>query len=108
MSSSTSTKRSAAGIRAKDEKKAQRLTALKWEQRVLRAAFASGIIGSLLFLASFSSEYWVWVKFPNSQFRNDTGRQMYYKTGHYHGLWKICRQEYHNFTEGKEAEHSKQ
>jgi len=89
-----------------DKRQKEQLLAL--EYRVLRVAFVLGIIAALLFIISFSTEFWVWVKFPTLELRNDTNREPlpFYKTGHYHGLWKICRQEFRNETAEFEEYHS--
>lgn len=72
---------------------------LQWERRLLYATFGVGLFGSLLLLIAISTNSWVTVTFPYSTLRNDSGRGgEFYKTGHYHGLWRICRQEYVNST----------
>lgn len=76
--------------RKKIEEKKTRL--LLWEKRLLLTAFGCGVLASVLFLVSYSSEFWVFVVLRHPQQRNDT-RGEFLKTGHYHGLWKICRQE---------------
>jgi len=79
---------------SKDEQK------LIWEGRVLYGGFGLGLFATLLLLISVSTDHWVDVKFPYSTPRNDTGRGgEFYKTGHYHGLWRICREEYVNNTD---------
>lgn len=66
---------------------------LVWEMRILYAAFATGVIATLLFFVAYSSEYWVYVSLKEPQQRSDE-RGEFLKVGHYHGLWRICRQEY--------------
>lgn len=68
------------------------LKKLEWERRFLLAAFASGVLASFLFILSFSTEFWVHVELSRPQARVDE-RGSYFKLGHYHGLWKICREE---------------
>ena len=61
------------------------------------AAFVGGLLATVILLIAVSTDYWVTVELAYSQYRNDTGRDSeFYKTGHYHGLWRICRQEYIN------------
>jgi ABC-type glycerol-3-phosphate transport system permease component len=84
---------------AKLSKKEKNENKLLWERRVLYGAFGLGLFASFLLLIAVSTEHWVNVKFPYSTLRNDTGRGgEFYKTGHYHGLWRICREEYVNST----------
>ncbi|ESN94107.1 hypothetical protein HELRODRAFT_180276 [Helobdella robusta] len=64
------------------------------ESQILQAAFACGVVGSVLFLISYSSEYWVFVTLGKTEQKEDTERGgKYLKTGHYHGLWRFCRNE---------------
>lgn len=84
---------------AETTRKEKNESKLKWEARVMYGAFGLGLLASLLLLIAISTSYWVTVEFPYSTLRNDTGRGgEFYKTGHYHGLWRICRQEYVNST----------
>lgn len=71
-----------------------------WETRILAASFAVGVVATLLFLVAYSSEYWVYVILARPQERSEANRGEFLKVGHYHGLWRICRQEYwhHNKT----------
>ncbi len=73
-------------------KKKEKDPALVWEPRILHAAFATGVLATLLFLIAYSSEYWVLVSLKETQQRADE-RGEFLKTGHYHGLWRICREE---------------
>ena len=67
---------------------------LVWEKRILIGAFVMGVLGTLLFIISFSTEFWIFVKLESPQKRIDEKRGgSYQKTGHYHGLWRICREE---------------
>jgi hypothetical protein len=83
----------------KDERK------FLWEDRILRAAFVAGLLATLLLLIAISTSKWVTVEYQHSVLYNHTniGRGEFFKTGHYHGLWRICRQEYVNTTD--EAPH---
>jgi hypothetical protein len=73
---------------------------LEWENRILKATFGLGLLATLLLLIAISTSQWVTVKYQYSVLYNETriGRGEFYKTGHYHGLWRICRQEYVNTT----------
>lgn len=72
---------------------------MKLERGAVYAAFCVGLFATFLFLIAVCSDHWVTVTYSSSQWRNDTGRGgPFYKTGHYHGLWRICRQEYVNET----------
>lgn len=64
------------------------------ERRVLIASVAMGVVATLLFLVAYSSEYWVYVVLSKPQERSEANRGEFLKIGHYHGLWRICRQEY--------------
>jgi len=71
-----------------------------WEKRCLCAFFVVGLLATVILLVSVSTDFWVAVTLAHSQYRNDTERNDdFYKTGHYHGLWRICRQEYVNHTD---------
>jgi len=89
-----------------DKKKKKDLLVV--ERRFLLVAFACGILAAVLFLISFCAEFWVWVEFPTADLRNDTDREPlpFYKVGHYHGLWKICRQEFRNSSDSIEPYYS--
>jgi len=64
-------------------------------QRVMWAAFGIGLFTSLLLLIAISTDFWVTVTFETSERRYEESRGgEFYKTGHYHGLWRICRQEF--------------
>lgn len=65
-----------------------------WEKRILIASFVTGVVATLLFLVAYCSEYWVYVVLATPQERSEAGRGDFLKVGHYHGLWRICRQEY--------------
>ena len=61
------------------------------------AAFIVGLLATVILLIAVSTDYWVTVTLTYSQYRNDSERDgEFYKTGHYHGLWRICRQEFVN------------
>lgn len=77
-------------------KKKGKMDMMVWETRILYAAFATGIVATILFLVAYSSEYWVLVSLKEPQPRMDE-RGEFLKVGHYHGLWRICRQEYWHF-----------
>jgi len=68
-----------------------------WEKRIMYLSFIAGLLATFILLVAVSTDYWVTVTLARSQYRNDTDRDgEFYKTGHYHGLWRICRQEYVN------------
>lgn len=64
------------------------------ERRILLASIAIGVVATLLFLVAYSSEFWVHVSLTKLQEKNEPGRGEFLKAGHYHGLWRFCRQEY--------------
>jgi len=68
-----------------------------WEKRVMYVAFSGSLLSTIILLIAVSTDYWVTVTLTYSQYHNDTDRDgAFYETGHYHGLWRICRQEYIN------------
>lgn len=66
---------------------------LQLENRILVGAFACGLLATLFFLVSFSSEFWVHVTLKSPEKKFDKDRGHFNKTGHYHGLWRFCRNE---------------
>jgi ABC-type glycerol-3-phosphate transport system permease component len=83
-------------------KKNARATQGVWMQRVLYAAFGLGLLATLLLLIAICTDFWVQVTYAHSEHRTDAERGgNFYKTGHYHGLWRICRQEYVNTSDVK-------
>lgn len=63
------------------------------EQRLILVAFAVGLLATVIFIVAFSSEHWVHVTLQSLQQRNDS-RGVFLKQAHYHGLWRICREEF--------------
>lgn len=88
------------------EAEAKKARLLTFERRLLLTAFGCGLLATFLFIVSFSSEFWVYVELQTPQSRNET-RGEFLKTGHYHGLWKICRQELWYETHRKLANETK-
>ena len=66
---------------------------LQLENRILMGAFVCGLLATLFFLVSFSSEFWVHVTLNSPEKKYDKDRGSFNKTGHYHGLWRFCRNE---------------
>jgi len=88
-------------IKKEEEAERKRLRKLEIERRILLATFGIAVVTSFVFLIALTSEFWVTVEFPVSVLvlRNETDRGVtFYKTGHYHGLWRICRKEFYNET----------
>ena len=79
----------------KDMEKARKC--LQIEQRILQAAFVLGLFSfPIIPSLTMTTEHWVRVELDVS--RNASDKSQREKVALYHGLWKICRQDYDNST----------